>query len=82
MGPAAPEDAVREDQRRILRRIAAGEVDNLGDTSTLADPQVVDELVRPAETSSAWQQNRGKTKASVAGEAVVSALRGHSGIQL
>ena len=31
--------------RRILRKIAAGEVDQLGDTSTLADPTVVDSLV-------------------------------------
>jgi acetyl-CoA synthetase len=30
--------------RRILRKIAANEVGNLGDTSTLADPSVVDEL--------------------------------------
>lgn len=31
--------------RRILRKIAAGELENLGDTSTLADPAVVDELI-------------------------------------
>jgi len=31
--------------RRILRKIAEGDVDNLGDTSTLADPGVVDSLV-------------------------------------
>jgi acetyl-CoA synthetase len=31
--------------RRILRKIVAGEVDQLGDTSTLADPAVVKELV-------------------------------------
>jgi len=31
--------------RRILRKVAANELDNLGDTSTLADPSVVDELV-------------------------------------
>jgi acetyl-CoA synthetase len=31
--------------RRILKKIAAGEVDNLGDTSTLAEPKVVDDLV-------------------------------------
>jgi acetyl-CoA synthetase len=30
--------------RRILRKIAANEVDSLGDTSTLADPAVVDNL--------------------------------------
>ena len=31
--------------RRILRKIAEGDVDNLGDTSTLADPSVVESLV-------------------------------------
>jgi len=31
--------------RRILRKIAEGDVSNLGDTSTLADPSVVDSLV-------------------------------------
>ena len=31
--------------RRILRKIAEGEVDKLGDTSTLADPSVVEDLV-------------------------------------
>ena len=31
--------------RRILRKIAANEVDGLGDISTLADPGVVTELV-------------------------------------
>lgn len=31
--------------RRILRKIAANELENLGDTSTLADPSVVEELI-------------------------------------
>lgn len=31
--------------RRILRKIAAGEADQIGDTSTLADPSVIDDLV-------------------------------------
>ena len=31
--------------RRILRKIAANEIDTLGDTSTLADPAVVDDLI-------------------------------------
>jgi acetyl-CoA synthetase len=31
--------------RRILRKIAEGDVSNLGDTSTLADPSVVDSLI-------------------------------------
>ena len=32
--------------RRILRKIAENDLDNLGDTSTLADPSVVDDLIR------------------------------------
>ena len=31
--------------RRILRKIAEDEFGNLGDTSTLADPSVVDHLI-------------------------------------
>ena len=31
--------------RRILRKIAAGDTSNLGDTSTLADPGVVEKLL-------------------------------------
>lgn len=31
--------------RRILRKIAAGEMENIGDTSTLLDPQVVEEII-------------------------------------
>lgn len=32
--------------RRILRKIAAGEIEQIGDVTTLADPAVVDELIR------------------------------------
>ena len=31
--------------RRILRKIASNDLDNLGDTSTLADPSIVNELI-------------------------------------
>ncbi len=31
--------------RRILRKVASNEIDNLGDTSTLADPAVVDDII-------------------------------------
>ena len=31
--------------RRILRKISTNEIDQLGDTSTLADPNVVDQLI-------------------------------------
>ena len=32
--------------RRILRKVASGEIDQLGDTTTLADPAIVDEIVK------------------------------------
>jgi acetyl-CoA synthetase len=32
--------------RRILRKIAHNQLEDLGDTSTLADPSVVDSLVK------------------------------------
>jgi acetyl-CoA synthetase len=32
--------------RRILRKVAEGDMSNLGDTTTLADPGVVDDLVK------------------------------------
>ncbi len=32
--------------RRILRKVAANELDNLGDISTLADPAVVDDIIK------------------------------------
>jgi acetyl-CoA synthetase len=31
--------------RRILRKVAADEVDNLGDISTLAEPAVVEDII-------------------------------------
>ncbi|MDB4104745.1 acetate--CoA ligase [Salibacteraceae bacterium] len=34
--------------RRILRKVAEGESDKLGDTSTLVDPDVVDEIIKGA----------------------------------
>ena len=35
--------------RRILRKIAINEIDNLGDTSTLAEPEVVNNLIENRE---------------------------------
>ena len=43
--PALPKTRSGKIMRRILRKIAENEFDNLGDTSTLADPAVVDELI-------------------------------------
>ncbi|MDN6314497.1 MAG: acetate--CoA ligase [Halomonas sp.] len=43
--PSLPKTRSGKIMRRILRKIAANECDGLGDTSTLADPSVVDELI-------------------------------------
>ena len=43
--PALPKTRSGKIMRRILRKIAEGDVSSLGDTSTLADPAVVDNLV-------------------------------------
>ncbi|MEA3300324.1 MAG: acetate--CoA ligase [Pseudomonadota bacterium] len=43
--PGLPKTRSGKIMRRILRKIACNELDNLGDTSTLADPAVVDELI-------------------------------------
>ncbi len=43
--PGLPKTRSGKIMRRILRKIAENEVDNLGDTSTLADPSVVDDLL-------------------------------------
>ena len=43
--PGLPKTRSGKIMRRILRKIAANEIDDLGDTSTLADPSVVDDLV-------------------------------------
>jgi acetyl-CoA synthetase len=43
--PGLPKTRSGKIMRRILRKIAANETDSLGDTSTLADPGVVQELI-------------------------------------
>ena len=43
--PALPKTRSGKIMRRILRKIAEGDTSNLGDTSTLADPAVVDNLL-------------------------------------
>ncbi len=47
--PGLPKTRSGKIMRRILRKIAANELDNLGDTSTLADPAVVDDLIENRE---------------------------------
>jgi acetyl-CoA synthetase len=44
--PGLPKTRSGKIMRRILRKVAAGDVHELGDTSTLADPSVVDALVK------------------------------------
>ena len=48
--PALPKTRSGKIMRRILRKIAADELDSLGDTSTLADPQVVDQLIKEVQS--------------------------------
>jgi acetyl-CoA synthetase len=43
--PGLPKTRSGKIMRRILRKIAANEMEALGDTSTLADPSVVDDLI-------------------------------------
>jgi acetyl-CoA synthetase len=48
--PGLPKTRSGKIMRRILRKIASGERENLGDTSTLADPSIVKELVASWKT--------------------------------
>ena len=43
--PGLPKTRSGKIMRRILRKIAANELDDLGDTTTLAEPSVIDDLV-------------------------------------
>lgn len=47
--PGLPKTRSGKIMRRILRKIAENEIDSLGDTSTLADPSVVDGLIENRE---------------------------------
>jgi acetyl-CoA synthetase len=49
--PGLPKTRSGKIMRRILRKIAANEMDSLGDTSTLADPAVVDDLIQNRVTT-------------------------------
>jgi acetyl-CoA synthetase len=50
--PGLPKTRSGKIMRRILRKIAENELDNLGDTTTLADPSVVDDLIRNSPVTS------------------------------
>jgi acetyl-CoA synthetase len=43
--PGLPKTRSGKIMRRILRKIAENDYDNLGDTSTLAEPEVVNDLI-------------------------------------
>ncbi len=43
--PSLPKTRSGKIMRRILRKVAANEIDNLGDISTLADPSVLDDII-------------------------------------
>ena len=45
VSPSLPMTRSGKIMRRILRKIVCGETDTLGDTSTLADPSIVDTLI-------------------------------------
>ena len=47
--PSLPKTRSAKIMRRILRKIAEGDTENLGDTSTLSDPTVVDDLLSGSE---------------------------------
>ncbi|KXV42149.1 hypothetical protein AD936_12315, partial [Gluconobacter japonicus] len=44
--PDLPKTRSGKNVRRLMRKIACGETDGLGDLSTLADPEIVDVLIR------------------------------------
>ena len=48
--PGLPKTRSGKIMRRILRKIAEGDTKSLGDISTLADPSVVDDLIKNAKT--------------------------------
>jgi acetyl-CoA synthetase len=44
--PSLPKTRSGKIMRRILRKIATNEIDDLGDTTTLAEPEVVKDLIK------------------------------------
>ena len=50
--PSLPKTRSGKIMRRILRKIAANDLENIGDISTLADPSVVEDLVRSRKAGS------------------------------
>jgi acetyl-CoA synthetase len=73
--PSLPKTRSGKIMRRILRKIAANEQDQLGDTSTLADPSVVDSLVNE-------RMNRPASERQVAAAASTKKSRRKTGQKL
>jgi len=77
--PGLPKTRSGKIMRRILRKVAEGDIGNLGDTSTLADPSVVDDLVRNrAEDSAADIISINDVK--IDGDEIERVLEGHDSV--
>jgi acetyl-CoA synthetase len=63
--PGLPKTRSGKIMRRILRKIAEDEFSNLGDTSTLADPAVVDDLITNRQNKQAQGERIGKRAMAV-----------------
>ncbi len=57
--------------RRILRKVAAGEEDSIGDTTTLADPTVVQRLVERFKEAYKTKQKSGSQNPAVSAFIIV-----------
>ena len=57
--PGLPKTRSGKIMRRILRKIASNDLEDLGDTSTLADPSVLEELAANWSTANAQASTRG-----------------------
>jgi len=77
--PGLPKTRSGKIMRRILRKVAEGDVGNLGDTTTLADPSVVDDLVRNRADDSA-PDVIGVGQQKVAADEVEQALESFDGV--
>ena len=55
IAPGLPKTRSGKIMRRILRKIAGGEYEGLGDTTTLAEPEVVDQLIHQHQARTAAQ---------------------------
>ena len=61
--PGLPKTRSGKIMRRILRKVAAGSTEDIGDTSTLADPGVVDTIVGNHKKLASMQMERSAARA-------------------